>query len=163
MFKNRQNKLIKDIETGKGHWISRSAVVICLVVWKSKFLIVKRGKSVIQTGKWCLPCGYLDYDESIEECAVREIYEETGLDIRNYINIKNLKPAYIDTEPSVTRNQDLCFNFNIEINSEKQPPIDMEVVDSDETTEAKWIDISELSNFTFAFNHEKKIIKYVQG
>ena len=160
MFKNKPNKLVKD-DTGKGHWISRSAVVICLVVWKSKFLIVNRGKSVIQTGKWCLPCGYLDYDETIVECAVREIYEESGLDIRNYVNIKNLNPAYIDTEPTVTRNQDLCFHYIIEINSEKEPPIDMSVVDTDETTNAIWMDISELTNYRFAFNHDKKILKYV--
>ena len=163
MFKNRQNKLITDKESGKGHWISRSAVVICLVIWKSKFLIVKRGEAVIQTGKWCLPCGYLDYDETMEGCAVREIYEESGIDIRNYINIKSLVPAYIITEPDVTRNQDLCFNYHIELNSEKEPPINMEVVDSTETTDVKWVDISELPNYKFAFNHDKKIIKYVEG
>ena len=69
MFKNRHNTMIKD-ENGKAHWISRSVVVVCLVSCKDKFLIVRRGNHVIQTGKWCLPCGYLDYDESTEEFTV---------------------------------------------------------------------------------------------
>ena len=131
--------------------------------WLSKFLIVKRGKSVIQSGKWCLPCGYLDYDETVEECAVREIFEESGIDIRDWINVKNLKPSYVITEPSNSRNQDISFNFIIEINSEKEPKVDMSKVDLDETTEAKWMDISEISNYQFAFNHMNKIIEYVNG
>jgi 8-oxo-dGTP pyrophosphatase MutT (NUDIX family) len=33
----------------------------------------------------------LDYDESVEECAVREIWEESGIDIRQY-SPPHLKP-----------------------------------------------------------------------
>ena len=32
-------------------------------------------------GLWCCPCGYLDFDETLEECVIREIKEETGLTI----------------------------------------------------------------------------------
>lgn len=159
MFNNKQNKLVFDT-SGKAHWISRSVVVVCLVVWKSKFLIIRRGPGVTQSGKWCVPCGYLDYDESIEECAVREIYEESGIDIRQYFNMSNLS-AKINTSPSHTRNQDIGFHFDIELNFESEPPINLEVVDPKETIDAKWIDISEISNYNFAFNHDKKINDYV--
>jgi len=30
-------------------------------------------------GRWCLPGGHLDYGETVSQCAVREVYEETGL------------------------------------------------------------------------------------
>lgn len=160
MFKNTHNSMIKD-EDGKVHWISRSVIACCLIVWRSKFLIVRRGSAVTQTGKWCLPCGYLDWDESIEECAVREIHEESGLDIRNYIDFKNLKHDYIVTEP-IGKKQAIAFNFIINIDSEKEPFFNMDVIDRMETTDVKWMSISEISNYRFAFDHDKKILKYVK-
>lgn len=33
-------------------------------------------------GGWCIPCGHVEWDESIEEAARREFLEETGLQIR---------------------------------------------------------------------------------
>lgn len=30
---------------------------------------------------WCIPGGFLDIDEELDECASRELYEETGVDI----------------------------------------------------------------------------------
>lgn len=30
---------------------------------------------------WCIPGGFLDIDEELAECAARELYEETGVDI----------------------------------------------------------------------------------
>ncbi len=32
-------------------------------------------------GGWCIPCGHVEWDESIEKAAVREFAEETGLQV----------------------------------------------------------------------------------
>jgi ADP-ribose pyrophosphatase YjhB (NUDIX family) len=32
-------------------------------------------------GRWCIPCGYVEWDEDIREAARREMREETGLDV----------------------------------------------------------------------------------
>jgi len=31
---------------------------------------------------WCIPCGYVEFDEDFREALVREIEEETGLRVR---------------------------------------------------------------------------------
>jgi 8-oxo-dGTP diphosphatase len=33
-------------------------------------------------GHWCIPCGYVEWDEDVEEAARREFFEETGLEVR---------------------------------------------------------------------------------
>lgn len=45
-----------------------------------KFLLVQEGKKTCK-GKWNIPAGGLDENESIIECAKREIYEETGCEV----------------------------------------------------------------------------------
>jgi len=41
-------------------------------------LLVKRGQEPGK-GKWCLPGGFQEIDETPEQCALRELHEETGI------------------------------------------------------------------------------------
>ena len=83
---SRANKCIKD-ENGNDVWISRSNVVIPIVFKMNEetgdifTLVEKRGSAVSHTGEWCCPCGYIDWDETLEEACHREVKEETGLDL----------------------------------------------------------------------------------
>ena len=44
-------------------------------------------------GEWSLPGGKIDFGETLEECAIREVREETGIIIKNpeVISIHNCK------------------------------------------------------------------------
>jgi 8-oxo-dGTP diphosphatase len=59
---------LADVKTG----------VAALVVREGRYLFGKR-LGAHGAGTWSLPGGKPDADESLEECALRELYEETGL------------------------------------------------------------------------------------
>jgi ADP-ribose pyrophosphatase YjhB (NUDIX family) len=52
-----------------------------VIVQHGRVLLVKR-KFKPRVGEWTLPAGFLEYFESPESCAVREIREETGIEAR---------------------------------------------------------------------------------
>jgi len=61
-------------------------------------VLVKRGNQLLFTrkaewpaGRYSLVAGFLDFGESLEECAIREVREETGIEIRNlrYVGSQN--------------------------------------------------------------------------
>jgi 8-oxo-dGTP diphosphatase len=58
-------------------------VGVGVFVWKDgKFLMGQRvGKH--GEGSWSVPGGWLEYRETFEDCAKREIAEETGMEITN--------------------------------------------------------------------------------
>src|SRR6185369_3961531 len=45
-------------------------------------VLMVRRKFAPAVGAWCLPAGFMEYGESPERCAVRELREETGLRAR---------------------------------------------------------------------------------
>ena len=53
--------------------------VAVLVEKDLHLLIGKRSPKSIESGKWCLPCGFIEHGESHLDAACREVLEETGL------------------------------------------------------------------------------------
>jgi 8-oxo-dGTP diphosphatase len=47
-----------------------------------RVLLVKRGPTSTRPGRWCIPCGFVDYGEDVRAAAARELHEETGLSPR---------------------------------------------------------------------------------
>ncbi|MBI4672308.1 MAG: NUDIX hydrolase [Chloroflexi bacterium] len=55
-------------------------VVGVLVTHNGKILLLKRHEEPLR-GFWAPPTGYVEWDESAEQAAVRETFEETGFEI----------------------------------------------------------------------------------
>jgi len=52
-----------------------------ILVVGDKILLVKRKNEPFK-GRYALPGGFVEYGETVEECVIREIREETGLKVR---------------------------------------------------------------------------------
>jgi ADP-ribose pyrophosphatase YjhB (NUDIX family) len=63
-----------------GPSIPTTRVSVIVLDDKEQILLVKHKKGNRQY--WVLPGGRLEYDETFFECAVRELKEETGLDVQ---------------------------------------------------------------------------------
>jgi ADP-ribose pyrophosphatase YjhB (NUDIX family) len=48
---------------------------------RGQVLLVQRSAHQFGAGKWCFPCGYVEWGEDIREAARREAREEAGIEI----------------------------------------------------------------------------------
>ena len=62
-------------------------------------LLMVRRKFEPRAGSWCLPAGFMEFGETPEQCAVRELYEETGIHGR----LTRLFNIYAGTDDPRTR------------------------------------------------------------
>lgn len=134
-----ENKCIID-ENGKEQWISRSVVVACVVARltddkRIEVLVEKRGPAVSATGRWCFPCGYLDYDETITEGVIREVSEETGY----ILDKKDITFVDINSKPD-GKKQNVVMRHIAFIDCNDRQTEGFEL-DTNEVTELKWAEI----------------------
>jgi len=59
-------------------WQNPVVGVAVIVMDDHRILLGRRTRGVYQ-GSWCIPCGYVEYDEDVCAAAQREFQEETGL------------------------------------------------------------------------------------
>ncbi len=167
-FKNKPNSSIK---TSDGEiWISRSvAVVVTTLLRKDSelyALLIRRGNSVHAPDKWCMPCGYLDWNETATECAMREMWEEAGLDVSTIawfkVEYNGLNTTWdINTNPTLNDNQDIALHYSFVISSDEFPILSSVNAEEDEVVDLKWVKLSEFSEYNFAFGHDDRIRKFL--
>lgn len=55
--------------------------VVVLVTDEDRILLGERGKSSFGAGKWCIPGGFVEFEEDFLTAAIREVQEETSLKV----------------------------------------------------------------------------------
>lgn len=106
-----------------------------------KVLLIQRGSAPFK-GAWAFPGGFMNMDETTEQCAIRELEEETGLKVTTVHQVG----AYskVDRDP---RGRTITVAYLAIIDSPQ------EVQGQDDAAKAKWFPINELP--TLAFDHAK--------
>lgn len=58
------------------------AVGVAVVLRDGPWILLGRRARGRYAGLWCVPCGYVEWDEEVRAAARRELLEETGLEVR---------------------------------------------------------------------------------
>ncbi len=145
---------------GKTYWVSRSVAVACFVFTtiNDRFHVLanQRGEgSADFHGYWNAPCGYLDFGETTAEAAIRETYEETGVQLR-YVDFA----GFDDNPKSEHQNVTFYYFSFIKENTLINNIFNNRGGEENEVSDVKWIPIDELDNYQWAFGH-KNIIKKI--
>lgn len=130
----------------------RHVVVHTIVEKDGAILLEKRTGDILETGKWCLPSGFLELNETAEEGALRELREETGWEgqiISLFHIISN------PNRPGEDR-QNVALEFLVK-------PTKQVGIPDHESSKVEWIPINQLFSFDqFAFDHGKSIELYLK-
>ncbi len=110
-----------------------------------EILLIKR-KNEPFAGKWALPGGFVETDETVIVGAVRELKEETGISLDE----SRLRfVGYFDTPNRDPRGRLISFAFEVLVDS------DVTVKAGDDAGEAQWYSLDELPEL--AFDHKQII------
>lgn len=112
----------------------------CVVITKEaepKVLLIQRGADPYK-GYWAFPGGFMNMDETTEQCAIRELEEETGLKLTT---IKQIG-AYskVDRDP---RGRTITVAYLAIIDKPAQ------VTGQDDAVKAEWFPLSALPELAF--------------
>ena len=115
----------------------------CVVITREaepKVLLIQRGDEPFR-GCWAFPGGFMNMDETTEQCAIRELEEETGLVVSTLQQIG----AYskVDRDP---RGRTLTVAYLARIDAP------LAVMGQDDADKAEWFPLSALP--PPAFDHE---------
>ena len=106
-------------------------------------------------GAWCLPGGHLDFGETVEQCVVREVHEETGLTAE----VERLIGVYSQPIP---RNEHLPNDRHYVILSFLCRRTGGTVRLSDETTEVRYFSPDDLPDGLFEW-HRQRVVDALAG
>ena len=146
---------------GKTWWVSRSVAVAInvygIVDGKLCVLANKRGPGLpSNVGKWNCVSGYIDYDEDLKDACIREVFEETG------VNINRDTVEFVEFDDSPKRsNQTILFRYVAFCGDADKQPLTTENAEPNEVDEVKWIPIKDIDNYEWVSEiHKSKILVF---
>lgn len=144
-------------------WFSRSMATALFAFCKDEegdwcVLASERGEEAADfRGMWNCTCGYLDYDETTKECAVRECFEETGVKLP----IESLIFIGYEDDPVKANRQNVTFRFaaKIEDRITSDFKFSKEHNEGKEVGKIAWVKVKDIDNYEWAFNHKNRIVE----
>lgn len=128
----------------------RHVVLHAVVERNGGLLLVKRAPHLSEGGKWGLPGGFLDRDETVADGVLRELLEETGWTGRVLTLLR------INSRPDRPREdrQNVAFDFVIE-------PLEKRGEPDAESSDVQWLPMERVLSLDLAFDHMETVRSYV--
>lgn len=110
-------------------------------------LMLKR----MDNGKWTLPGGTLELNESLIDCAIREVKEETGLNI----TVMDVIGTYTDPDIRIEySNGEVRREFTVVYYG---AATNCEIIIDDESSTYAWIPLIDVETYPMAESQQKRI------
>lgn len=178
-FDNKENECHTTID-GKEVWDSRSVAVVGMILMRHEgenyVIIGKRGPALPnEIGRWCMPCGYLDKNETCEEAVVREVWEESGFNVYksmeqyNIIHDQMHFPWKINSIPEGDL-QTVSMHYALYLSSEANMYRDVASLPeltfehnkhAGEVDDVRWVNVKNLWEYDICFNHDSTINVFI--
>lgn len=113
-----------------------------VIIREGKILLIRRVNNPFKN-KWALPGGYVEYGEKVEDAAIREVLEETGLKVE----IDKLFGVYSDPDRD-PRGHTVTIVFIMNI-------LNGILKSGDDASDARFFELEKLPEL--AFDHDKII------
>lgn len=142
-----------------GRYCAIAAFVFCKINGAWCVLANKRGSGTPDfQGMWNCTCGYLEADECAEEGCSRETREETGYDIPASM----FELVGVETRPAICEHGNVTIRY-FAILDKLPEQLTPEGGEENEVDAVKWIPISKLDDYEWAFNHKNRITEIFHG
>lgn len=114
-----------------------------IVKYDDKFLICKRNDGVLGQGEWSIPAGKVEDNETLEDSAKREFFEETAVSINEKkLMFAGIIPRY---GRDGTKMKGLMYTYQISVKTSIKPNLD-EAIDGNEHTTWGYFTLNEMKN-----------------
>ena len=160
MEKNWSYKIPDGPHAGTTLWSGRYCAVAAFVfrriegIWTVLANLRGTGTPDYQ-GCWNAVCGFLEANETAQQGCSREIFEETGYEIKP----EKFLQVYTQTDPETSNNGNVTLrHIAIIFEHELGPQKKAEGGEKNEVDDVKWISIDRVYDYKWAFNHEQTII-----
>jgi 8-oxo-dGTP pyrophosphatase MutT (NUDIX family) len=109
-------------------------------------------------GNWALPGGAIEMSESVADAAVRETFEETGIQVE----VTGLLGIYSDPGHVIhfTSNDEVRREFSIVLTAR---PVGGDPTPSTESSEVRWVAPGDLVGYTMGGAMRKRVDDYLKG
>jgi 8-oxo-dGTP pyrophosphatase MutT (NUDIX family) len=130
------------------------AAVVIVAREDGAVLLIRR----TDNGNWALPGGAIEMSESVADAAVRETFEETGVQVE----VTGLLGIYSDPGHVIrfTSNDEVRREFSVVLTAR---PVGGEPTLSTESSEVRWVAPGDLAGYTMGGAMRKRVDDYLKG
>lgn len=112
-------------------------VIVTTRVAPVQILLIKRGNEPFK-GSWALPGGFMEMDEALDDCARRELLEETGIGVGEIRQFKTYGNPHRDPRG---RTITVAYLTTVEM--------PCQLLAGDDAAEAEWFHLTALPELAF--------------